>query len=181
MLTLCVEEARPMLERGGILAYPTEAVYGLGCDPFNQTAIESIHALKGREADKGFIVLIAEWKQLFPLIAPVSEKQLATVRATWPGFVTWVFPREPSLPEWISGKKNSIAIRMSAHPIAQALSASAPIISTSANLSGHPPATTIEQLLHQFPTGIDALVQGTLGGLNQPSPIYDVLSGKQLR
>ncbi len=181
MLNIDVNQALPILQRGGILAYPTEAVYGLGCDPFNQAAVESICALKGRETNKGFIVLIADWTQLFSLIAPISDEQLALVRATWPGFVTWIFPRAPSLPKWICGEHDSIAIRMSAHPIAQELTAASPVISTSANRSGRPPVATTEQLVQQFPEGIDALVRGALGGFKQPSPIYDVRSGKQLR
>lgn len=176
-----IDEALPILQRGGILAYPTEAVYGLGCDAFNRAAVESIHSLKGREIHKGLIVLIADWSQLPDLIAPITEKQLTRVQATWPGFVTWVFPASPALPRWISGGQDSIAIRMSAHPIAHALAAMSPLISTSANRSGKAPAITEEEISQYFPEGIDAIVEGTLGGFSRPSDIYDVRSGQRLR
>ena len=181
MLNLIVEEAIPLLQRGGVIAYPTEAVYGLGCSPFNEAAVVSIQALKGREAHKGFIILIADWSQLFPLIDSVTEAQLARVRETWPGFVTWVFPKATSLPTWLTSDRDSIAIRMSAHPIARALAVAAPIISTSANVSGQPPATTKDAVLQQFPHGIDGIVQGALGASIKPSPIYDVRNGLQFR
>lgn len=181
MLKLPVEEARPLLQHGGIIAYPTEAVYGLGCDPFNRQSVEEIQTLKGRDAEKGFILLIADWPQLFPLINPITEEQLARVRQTWPGFVTWVFPKAPTLPEWITGGRDSIAIRMSTHPIARALSTFQPILSTSANLSGEAPACSEEALLKQFPTGIDALISGQLGRMSKPSPIYAIQDGRQLR
>lgn len=181
MLNLSVEKASQLLPQGGILAYPTEAVYGLGCDPFNQASVERLLTLKGRGAEKGFILLIADWSQLFPLIRPVTEEQLTRVRATWPGFVTWVFPKAPSLPEWLTGTHDSVAIRMSAHPIARVLSAKQPIISTSANPSGQPPAKNEAELRQQLPTGIDAVVQGKLGECMQPSAIYDVLNNLKLR
>lgn len=178
---LPIDKAPPILQRGGILAYPTEAVYGLGCDAFNQTAVESICSLKQRDRHKGLIVLIADWSQLPDLIAPLTEEQLARVQATWPGFVTWIFPAAPTLPHWISGDHDSIAIRMSAHPIAHGLATHFPIISTSANRSGHPPAMTEEDIAQQFPTGIDAIVEGVLGRFSKPSEIYDVQSGQRLR
>jgi L-threonylcarbamoyladenylate synthase len=181
MLKLSVEEARPLIAQGSILAYPTEAIYGLGCDPFNQKAVDAIYQLKGREAHKACIVLISNWAQLFSLITPISQTQLAQVKATWPGFVTWVFFKSPELPSWLGDAQGAIAIRMSAHPIAHALSLNNPIISTSANLSGHPPAKTVSNLIEQFPKGIDAVVQGSLGDAQQPSPIFDVRNGQLLR
>lgn len=176
-----IDEAKTIIQRGGILAYPTEAVYGLGCDPFNKEAVEALLALKGRDADKGLILLISNWEQLFSLIDPITAEQLSTVRATWPGFVTWVFPKSPLLPTWLTGKHNSIAIRMSAHPLAHALCTSGPLVSTSANISGQKPAQNQTELYHQFPKGIDAVLEGELGGFSQPSAIYDVQNGHALR
>ncbi len=179
--TVSIDKGRAIIKAGGIVAYPTEAVYGLGCEAFNQTAVKAILSLKGRDIHKGMIVLIAEWSQLFSLISPITEAQLAHVRSTWPGFITWVFPCAADLPKWISGDNNSIAIRMSAHPIARALAMESPIISTSANQSGQQPALTAEAVYQQFPKGIDALLEGELGGYTQPSMIYDVRSGERLR
>lgn len=181
MKLINVNDAHPILQRGGILAYPTEAIYGLGCDAFNQTAVESIYSLKEREGKKGFIVLISNWAQLTELTEAVTDEQHARISATWPGFVTWIFQAAPTLPRWLVGDQNTIAIRMSAHPTAHALATASPIISTSANLSGQPPAKTAEEIQQQFTTGIDAIVQGSLGSFSQPSPIYNVQSGLRLR
>lgn len=176
-----ISEARAYINQGKIIAYPTEAVYGLGCDPFNNQAVEKLLNLKQRDICKGFILLIADWSQLATLIKPVSEQQLAAVRKTWPGPVTWVFPKADTLPDWLSGQYNTIALRMSAHPIAHELCIDGPLISTSANISKHEPANDISQLQEQFPQGIDALVAGNIGGASRPSAIYDVLTGGRLR
>ncbi len=169
------------VEQGKIIAYPTEAVYGLGCDPFNQQAVERILALKQRSVSKGLILLIADWPQLAPLISMVSDQRLKAVRDTWPGPVTWLFPKAATIPNWLSGEHNTIAIRMSAHPIASQLCANGPIVSTSANISGHEPAVDISGLCEQFPHGIDAVLTGNLAGACQPSAIFEVLTGKRFR
>lgn len=174
-------EARQFLRQGKIIAYPTEAVYGLGCDPFNQQAVEKILTLKQRAFSKGLILLIAEWSQLTPLIRQVHDQLLDKVRDTWPGPVTWVFPKAVAIPKWLSGDHDGIAIRMSAHPVARMLAADGPVISTSANLSGYEPAIDIAGLYAQFPVGVDALLAGALGGSKQPSTILDVLTGERLR
>lgn len=176
-----VEEARHYLQCGSVIAYPTEAMYGLGCDPFNQQAVETILTLKHRQRRQGMILLIANWEQLFPLIDHIPEAALAAVRASWPGPVTWLFPKSLLIPEWISGEHNSVAIRMSAHPLVQQLCAHHPIVSTSANISGQEPARDITGLRNQFMENVDAVLQGNLGTETKPSSIYDVLSGKQLR
>ena len=176
-----VSDALNLLKQGRIIAYPTEAVYGLGCDPFNQRAVEALWVLKQRSSSKGLIVLIADWAQLTPLIAPVSDALLEPVRASWPGPVTWVFPKSNLIPDWLSGQHDGIAIRMSAHPIAHQLCAEGPVVSTSANMSGREPAIDLQGLSEQFPNGIDAVLSGDLGGLSQPSMIFDVCSGIRLR
>ena len=176
-----VSEARELLNAGGVIAYPTEAVYGLGCSPFNRHAVEKIWALKQRDKSKGFILLIADWSQLTPLIAPISDVLLEAVQATWPGPVTWIFPKSALIPDWLCGQYEGIAIRMSAHPIAHELCIDGPVISTSANISGCAPVVDMQELHEQFPQGIDAVLTGDLGGLSKPSAIYDVLSGTRLR
>ena len=175
------DEARKFICQGNIIAYPTEAVYGLGCDPFNQRAVENLIALKQRSATKGLILLIADWGQLLPLISGVPEHLLDTVRKTWPGPVTWVFPKSAAIPPYLSGEHNTIAIRMSAHPVARKLCADGAVVSTSANISGKEPAVDVAGVSAQFPYGVDALLAGSLGEAGQPSAIYEVLSGKRLR
>lgn len=175
------EEARRFLREGKIIAYPTEAVLGLGCDPLNETAVLKLLALKQRDVNKGLILLIHEWSQLSPLIEEVPDELLEKVRKTWPGAVTWLFPKSCLIPSWLSGHHPSIAIRMTAHPVAHELCREGPIVSTSANRSGLRPACDEQSLREQFPTGIDVLLSGALGGANKPSEIYDVMSDKQLR
>lgn len=169
------------IQNGQVLAYPTEAVYGLGCDPFNQSAVERILKLKGRSAAQGLILLIADWPQLFHLIGEVPVPRLEAVKETWPGPVTWIFPRSEHIPDWVAGPNNSIAIRMTAHPIAQKLCQLGPIVSTSANPHGHPPALTLEEVDHLFASGLDGVVLGDLGTEKRPSAIFDVLTQAKLR
>ena len=176
-----IEDAWQLLQQGKVIAYPTEAVYGLGCDPFNEAAVESLLSLKKRNTHKGLIVLIAHWQQLTPLIAPISESQLAAVKASWPGPVTWIFPKSNAIPALVCGDHTTIAIRMSAHSIARQLCLHNPVVSTSANLSGHPPARHVSELALQFPIGLEGVVSGELGGASQPSAIYEVLTGQRLR
>jgi L-threonylcarbamoyladenylate synthase len=176
-----IADAWTLLKEGKIIAYPTEAVYGLGCDPFNERAVETLTALKQRQVEKGLIVLIANWQQLDLLALPLPESCLQPVRNSWPGPVTWIFPKSEHVPLITSGHHETIAVRMSAHPIARELCAHQPVVSTSANLSGKDPACTIEELMQQFPQGIDGVLSGELGGAASPSKIYDVRTGKRLR
>ena len=169
------------IQSGQVLAYPTEAVYGLGCDPFNQTAVERILSLKGRPQQQGLIVLIADWPQLFDLIGHLPVERLEIIKETWPGPVTWVFPKSDTVPEWLTGKHNSIAIRMTAHPIAQKLCQLGPIVSTSANPQGQKPALSLIEVENFFPKGLDGIVLGDLGLEARPSVIFDSLTNQQLR
>ncbi|GGI89097.1 L-threonylcarbamoyladenylate synthase [Legionella impletisoli] len=176
-----IKDARAFINQGEVIAYPTEAVYGLGCNPFNKEAVEHLLQLKHRESSKGFILLIASWEQLSTLTAPIPDWAMQHVKETWPGPVTWIFPRGASIPGWITGERDTLAIRMSAHPIARELSLDGPLISTSANLSGQEPARSLKELLFQFPEGIAGFVQGELGHETSPTKIYDVLTGERLR
>lgn len=169
------------IQQGQVLAYPTEAVYGLGCDPFNQIAVERILSLKGRSSQQGMIVLIADWPQLFGLIGDFSVPRLEIIKETWPGPMTWVFPKSVNVPNWISGTHDTIAVRMSAHPIARKLCQMGPIVSTSANPHGIAPARSLEEVEVLFPEGLDGVVVGDLGTELQPSSILDAMTMKRLR
>lgn len=177
------QDAYHYLKQGNIIAYPTEAVYGLGCDPFNEVAVNHLLALKHRSVNQGLILLISDWRQLETLVdlTTIPAMCLAAVKATWPGPVTWIFPKAAAVPAWISGQHQGIAIRMSAHAIAHTLCQWGPLVSTSANVSGQEPARDMTQLIQAFPTGIAACVQGSLGDATQPSAIYNVISGQRLR
>ncbi|OGV31886.1 MAG: threonylcarbamoyl-AMP synthase, partial [Legionellales bacterium RIFCSPHIGHO2_12_FULL_35_11] len=125
--------ARQYLKDGLVIAYPTEAVYGFGCDPFNKKSVYRILTLKNRAADKGLILLVSNWDQLDYLAQDLSDEDYILLRKSWPGPTTFIFPKSKHVPQWISGNYETIAIRMPAHSISSALCKEMPIVSTSAN------------------------------------------------
>lgn len=170
------------LQQGELIAYPTEAVWGLGCDPFNEQAVLNLLALKQRPLSKGLIVIGSSWEQLRALTAAIPSQQLHAVLASWPGPSTWVFPAAKDLPRWLSGDHPSVALRVTAHPVAKALcEAFGPLVSTSANVSGDIPALTEQGVEAQFGAQISVLVSGALGGLDKPTQIREALTGQVLR
>jgi L-threonylcarbamoyladenylate synthase len=174
-----IDEGLTLIKQGNIIAYPTEAVFGLGCCPFNEIAVKQLLALKKRPIEKGLILLISDWGQLPPLIQ--ANTALSQLKSTWPGHVTWLLPKSNDIPQWICGTHQTVAIRMTNHPIASALCKNGPIVSTSANISDTPPATSRQQIIAQFPLGISAIVEGNIGPYQNPSDIYDYATGQKLR
>lgn len=173
------------LHEGGIIAYPTEAVWGLGCDPRQEGAVMRLLQIKRRPVDKGVIVVADTLEVLRPWLdlAALPPERLDVVRASWPGPHTWVLPANAHAPRWITGRHAGIAVRISAHPLVQRLCAAweAPLVSTSANLAGMPPARRREELDPALLAGIDGLVDGDTGGLTQPTQIRVALTGDVLR
>jgi len=173
------------IRRGGIIAYPTEAVYGLGCDPLNGPAIGRLLRLKGRPADKGLILIAASFRQLRPYIRLLDEQLMQPILASWPGPNSWLLPAADALPDWLSGGRSSLAVRVTAHPLAAALCRAwgGPLVSTSANPSGRLPARTPLHVRSSFlHGGIDLILHGTTGGtLDRPTCIRDGLTGETLR
>jgi len=178
-----LREAVRALRAGGVVAYPTEAVWGLGCDPLNNGAVDRLLALKKRDWRKGLILIAADFAQLEPYVQLPSRSAQKRAFATWPGPVTWVFPASDHCPMWISGDRDSVAIRVTAHPVAAALCAAygGALVSTSANRSGRAPACSVSAVRLQFPRQLDALVPGALGDLAGPTPIRQVITGYLLR
>ena len=179
-----ITHAVDAIRHGGVIGYPTESMFGLGCDPYNQHAVERLLQLKQRPVAKGLILIAASWRQIKDLIKLPAPDMLTRIQASWPGHVTWVFSASPQAPAWICGQHPSIAIRITAHPIAQALcqQLGSAIVSTSANLSGQTPAYNLQQLQTQFPQQLDAYVDGNPSAQHQrPSAMYDANSGAQLR
>lgn len=179
-----LQQACETLVAGGLIAYPTEAVWGLGCDPQNYSAVKRILALKGRSQDKGLILVAAGVIQLGKLLDGLNAQQRARIEASWPGPTTWLIPDPANLfPHWIKGKHPSVAIRVSAHPVVHALCEQfeKPIVSTSANAAGKTAIRGRSELEAQFGGSIDYVVSGNLGAAKQPSEIRDVLSGSLIR
>lgn len=171
------------LRRGSIIAYPTEGVFGLGCDPFHENAVKKLLDLKHRSPAKGLILVADSWEAVAKLTAPIDEKQLAKAINSWPGPVTWVFPAAAITPKWITGDFASVALRVSKHPTVKALCAAfgGPIVSTSANPEGQPPARDVQMIEDYFGDDIAFIVEGELGGEQKPTPIRDVLTERTLR
>lgn len=171
------------LRDGGLVVYPTEGVYGLGCDPDNPDAVARLLRLKRRPAHKGLILIAASEAQLTGYARFDGTEMRDRVMATWPGPVTWVLPAGERLPVWISGEHDSVAVRLTSHPLAADLcrAAGKPLVSTSANLAGQTPARSALQARVRLPLDEVMIIPGNLGGLSQPTPIYDAQSGMQLR
>ncbi|MEX1828117.1 L-threonylcarbamoyladenylate synthase [Luteibacter sp. CQ10] len=180
-----VGEAAALLRAGGVLAYPTEAVYGLGCDPHDQAAFARLFALKERPATQGVLLIAADFEQVQPYIdlAAVPDAVLAQARASWPGPNTWVFPRSARVPDWVAGAHAGIALRVTAHEPAALLCRAfgAPLVSTSANPHGEPPARDVATLERYFGDRLDGAMDAPLGGLDRPTVIRDALSGAIIR
>lgn len=176
-----LHQAQACIEQGGVLAYPTEAVWGLGCDPHNQQAIQKILKLKQRPWEKGLVMVAASWQQLEPWLLPLSDTDLAQVLATWPGPVSWVLPCKPEVSKWLKGDHNTLAVRVSAHPLVKSLcELTGPLVSTSANPAGLEPARSFAEVVQYFGDTLDYILPGELGGRAQPSEIR-TLDGQRLR
>lgn len=169
---------------GKVLAYPTEAIWGLGCDPENEEATMRLLAIKRRPVEKGLILVASSISQVEYLLAGLSRKQRTQIAASWPGPTTWLIPdTDHHVPYWIKGEHESVAVRVTAHPLVAALCEAfgGPVVSTSANRSNHPPARSALQVHKHLGKDIDGILHGCLGGQSRPSTIIDALTGTVLR
>lgn len=171
-------------EQGNVFAYPTEAVFGLGCDPLNSNALESILRLKNRPVEKGVILVADKWDRVekFIDVEKIPHEVLQSVKDSWPGFITWLMPKSSMTPEWISGDSDLIAVRVSAHPTIQQLcrTIESAMVSTSANVSGEE-AIKQRSVLEQVFSQNVVYIAGELGGEAKPSKICEALTGKVIR
>ena len=180
---LTIAQGAEYLKAGKVIACPTEAVFGLGCDPANEPAVRRILVLKQRSEDAGLILIADCWERFLPYVQQVDQHILEKALATWPGPVTWLFPRAESVPGWLAGIHPSIAVRITAHETCRALCArfGSAMVSTSANPHAAPPATSAAQVEAYFAGTIDGIVEGSLGTQQKPSEIRDLLSGRVMR
>lgn len=171
------------LRRSGVVAYPTEGVFGLGCDPRSPDALARLLALKARPASAGLILIAAEFSQLAPWLAPLDPAREARAAATWPGPVTWVWPAAARVDPRLSGGRDTLAVRVTAHPTAAALchAFGGALVSTSANRHGEPPARAAAEVRAAFGAELDAVVDAPCAGLAGPTEIRDALTGRVLR
>lgn len=170
------------LNQGGIVAYPTESCFGLGCDPSNKQAIKKILKLKQRDQSKGLIVIGTSVKQLRPLLGHLSMQQFAKLRANWPAALTWVCPASEACHPALTGGRGTIAVRVPAHKGARILCklTNMPLVSTSANLSGRKSIKTWQAAQRKF-GGRVKIIHGKIGHYRRPSQVRDLKSNQVLR
>jgi len=171
------------LRAGQVIAYPTEAVYGLGCDPANESAVRKILSLKGRPESAGLVLIASEFSQLQPWIAETDESHAEKAMQTWPGPVTWLFPRAKGVPDYVAGDHNTIAVRITAHEPSRALCSAfgSALVSTSANHTSAEPARSPREVEDYFGHHLAGILAGPLGNAENPSEIRDLLSGTIIR
>jgi L-threonylcarbamoyladenylate synthase len=180
---LSTQQAAHHMRAGAVIAYPTEAVYGLGCDPANEQAVRHLLALKQRSPDAGLILIANRFECFQPFIGNVDEVLLQPALDSWPGPVTWLFPRAENVPDWLAGKHPAIALRVTDHEVCRKLCVSfgGAIVSTSANPTTRPAPKTAAEVADYFPDGLAGIVEGEVGGRELPSEIRDLLSGQLIR
>lgn len=178
-----LRRCRDILRHGGIISYPTEAVFGLGCDPLNATAVHQLLALKKRTVDKGLILIASQLEQVLPFIKLPSAKHMQPVLKSWPGPYTWLLPAADNTPYWLTGNSDKIAIRITDHAITRSIcdTTDMAIVSTSANPSGLPAVQSSLRVRAYFKKQLDFIVSGHIVGNNKPSIIRDAISGKLIR
>ena len=192
MITTSVAEAAQLLKQGDVLAYPTEAVWGLGCDPFNEQAFLKILQLKQRPIEKGVILLASQLSQVMPLLQHLSPTRQQEIIQSWENrsiferATTWLLPADEHIPTWIKGHHPQVAVRVTNHPLCVALcnTFNGFIVSTSANPAGFEPARNLQQASQYFssnPMTDLHYSNGDLGASQQPSQILDAVTGQIIR
>jgi L-threonylcarbamoyladenylate synthase len=180
---LVIKQAAAVLNGGGVVAYPTEAVWGLGCNPFSERTVQRILTMKRRRCGMGLILIAANIEQLYPFLSELSAEQRAMLDNTWPGPQTWLVPNNNIAPPWITGGQDTLALRVTGHPVAAALCRSfgGPLVSTSANPHSFPPAKSLLKINLYFRNQLDYVVPGLLGMSDNPTPIKHLITGETLR
>ena len=177
-----IELATNVIRDDGIIGYPTEGVWGLGCNPFSEKAVERLLRLKKRTRDKGLLLVASEIDQFFPFLEGLEQNKLAQLDKIWPGPVSFLVPDNGVAPEWIVGANETLGLRVSAHPEVKSLCDQVgPLVSTSANITGFPPVKSAEDFLISFEDEIDYVLEGRLGGLEKPTEIRHIITGEVFR
>ncbi|MFN2493831.1 MAG: L-threonylcarbamoyladenylate synthase [Pyrinomonadaceae bacterium] len=172
------DQAASIVSAGGVIAFRTDTFYGLGADPFNQSAVQRIRELKGREDAKPILLLISDLSELDRFIAAQSKSFRAVTERFWPGPLTLVGTARPELPEELTSGTNTVGVRLpkddSVRQLVRACGGS--LTATSANTTGHPAARSADDVANYFPQGIDLIVDGGEVSATKPSSVVD-LSG----
>ncbi|MDZ7645201.1 MAG: L-threonylcarbamoyladenylate synthase [Woeseiaceae bacterium] len=178
---MAMRRAGRIVRAGGVVAYPTEGVFGLGCRPDDGESVLRIIEMKERDPLQGVLLIAADAAQLDGWVALPDDAPALAGSAAHP--VTWIVPADESVPLWIRGQHDGIAVRITAHPVAAELcrTAGMPLVSTSANIAGRPPARTPYVLRRNFRRLVDFIVPGHCGPARGPSEIRDLATGRTVR
>ena len=171
--------AQEVLKGGGIIIYPTEGIYGIGCDAFNQKSVDKVITIKGRSASKSFIIICSDVTQLNTII---NQDYMNYRELLAKDFITWIVPAHKKCPSWLT-MKNTVAVRITNHPVIDNLckGLGGPIISTSANYSHHSYINDIKKIESLFDKKVDYIVEGELGGEVKSSTIKNIVTKEVLR
>ena len=178
-----LSHATEIIRNGGVIAYPTEGVWGLGCDPNNETAVYKLLDLKCRSVQKGLILIGSTADQFAPFIAGLDQSDASSFRMERQRPTTWLVPDNGEAPRWIVGEHSTIALRITEHPLASKLCEyfGGPIVSTSANPQNYPPAQTRETIDTYFSGKLSFVVSGAIGSARGASEIIDLMTGEVIR
>lgn len=179
-----IQQSVRALRQGGVIAYPTEAVWGLGCDPFDEQAVSHLLNIKRRPMHKGLVLIAGNLSQIDFLLEDLSDDEYVKVTANWPGPYTWILPdKHNRIPSWIKGNHSAVAVRVSDHLQVKSLTEAygSLLVSTSANPAAHCPAKDILRVKTYFGEKLNYVLPGELGGLDQPTQIRDLKSDRLIR
>jgi L-threonylcarbamoyladenylate synthase len=180
---LHIDRAARVVRKGGVIAYPTEGVYGLGCLPEDWPAVERVLDIKRRSWRKGLLLIAADLEQIEPFVRLPRAARRAEILASWPGPVTWVLEATARTPPWLTGGRPTLGVRITDHPIGSALCerVGSPLVSTSANVGGRPPLRRLLTVRRSLADAVDYVLPGPLGGLAGATIIRDGRTGRVLR
>ncbi len=177
-----IRQVAARLKRGGLIAYPTEHCYGLGCDPRNRKAVQRLLKLKRRPQHKGLILIAGRYAQLAPYLRPLTRAEQLTLKTDGAKAITYLMPAKPDCPRWLRGAHDTLAVRITAHRGAAALcnALGMALVSTSANRAGAKPARTYADCVRRFGKTV-LVLRGKVGRRKRPSTIRGWGSGKIVR
>jgi L-threonylcarbamoyladenylate synthase len=182
MNSLHLKRAVQCCEKGGVIAYPTEAVFGLGCLPLLKESVTKILQLKDRPVEKGLILVASDIEQLHEFVDFNEIENTQVIYESWPGPVTWLIPAKSPTPDWLTGKHTTLAVRVSAQPIVRALCEQlGPIVSTSANPASAEPAKTSDEVRNYFRSRVDYVIPANISNNLSPTEIRDAQTGNIVR
>lgn len=180
LITKNPDDIKSHFQQGAVFAYPTEAVYGLGCDPKNEAAVQCLLEIKQRSISKGLILIASDFSQVESYLMPLTADQ---VQYTKPSETTYIYAAKSSAPKWLTGDFESLAVRITKHPLVRELCTKldSALVSTSANLTGEEPAKSASDVENALEGLIEVILDGKTGELDKPTQIRDSISGQIIR